>query len=86
IDVAASQRTVLHANLGFLIDGKGMPVLGTLLSTVDIFFIWGWILAAIGLRITNRLSSSSAWTLTIIIALIGIAFRVIGALFSGNVN
>lgn len=86
IDVAASQRTVLHANLGFLVDGKAMPVLGTLLATVDIFFIWGWILAAIGLRITNRLSSSSAWTLTIIIALIGIAFRVIGALFSGNVN
>ena len=86
IDVAASQRTVLHANLGFLVDGKAMPVVATLLSTFDVFIIWGWILAAIGLRVTNRLSSSSAWAVTIIIALIGVTFRVVGAVFSGNAN
>jgi len=86
IDFAASQRGLLHANPGFFIDGKAAPVLATVLSTFDIFFIWGWILAAIGLRITNRLSSGSAWAVTIIIALIGITFRVIGALLSGNAN
>ena len=48
--------------------------------------IGGGLLAAIGLRITNRLSSGSAWAVTIIIALIGVTFRVIGAVFSGNVN
>lgn len=86
IDIGASQRGVIHASPAMFIDGKAAPVLSTLLSTFDIFFIWGWILAAIGLRITNRLSSGSAWAVTILIALIGIAFRVVGALLSGNPN
>ena len=84
IDLAASQRGVIHANLGFLFDGKSMPVLTTLIGTLDVFFIWGWILAAIGLRITNRLSSGSAWAIVLIFALIGTLFRVVGAFFSGN--
>lgn len=84
IDIAASQRGLLQANLGFLIDGKKLPVLATLLSVFDLFAIWGWILAAIGLQKTNKISSGSAWAITIIIALIGVAFRIIGALMSGN--
>jgi hypothetical protein len=84
IDMAASQRGVIHANLGFLLDGKAMPVLATLIGTLDVFFIWGWILAAIGLRITNRLSTGSAWAVVLILGLIGTMFRVIGAYFSGN--
>jgi hypothetical protein len=86
IDFAASQRGVVHANLGFLIDDKATPVLATLLSTFDVFAIWGWILAAIGLKITNKLSGASAWSIVIIFALIGVAVRVIGALFTGNAN
>jgi len=84
IDIATSQRSLLNANLGFLVDGHTMPVLATLLSTFDVFAIWGWILAAIGLRITNRLSAGASWAVVIIIALIGVAFRVIGSLFSGS--
>lgn len=84
IDMAASQRGVLHANLGLLFNGKAMPVLATLISTLDVFFIWGWILAAIGLRITNRLSTGSAWAVVLILALIGTLFRVASAFFSGN--
>ena len=84
IDLTASQRGVIHANPGFLFDGKEMPVLTTIVSTLDLFMIWGWILAAIGLRITNRLSSGSAWAAVIIIALVGILFRVVTAFISGN--
>jgi hypothetical protein len=84
IDIAASQRGVIHANPAMFIDEKAMPVLATLLSGFDLFLIWGWILAAIGLRITNRLSSGSAWAVTLIIALIGMTFRVVFALISGN--
>ena len=57
IDISTSQRGVIQASPGFLLDGKSMPVLTTLVNTLDLFMIWGWILAAIGLRITNRLSS-----------------------------
>lgn len=84
IDLTASQRGVIQANPGFLMDGKAMPVLTTIVSTLDLFMIWGWILAAIGLRITNRLSSGSAWAVVLIIALVGVLMRVVGAYFSGN--
>ena len=84
IDIAASQRGLVQANPGILLDGKANPVLTTLVSTLDLFMIWGWVLAAIGLRITNRLSSGSAWAIVIIIAVIGILLRVVGSLFSGN--
>lgn len=83
IDLGASQRGVVHANPGFLVDS---PVLATLIGTIDVFFIWGWILAAIGLRITNKLSSGSAWAIVVIFALLNVTFRVIGAYFSGNAN
>jgi len=86
IDLAASQRGLVHANPGILMDGKAMPVLTTLISVVDLFAIWGWVLAAIGLQKTNKISSGSAWTITIILALIGILFRLVGAYFSGNPN
>ncbi len=84
IDLATSQRGVIHANPGFFVDGKASPVLATLVGTLDLFMIWGWVLAVIGLRITNRLSSGSAWAIVIIIALIGVMLRVVGAFFSGN--
>jgi len=84
IDLGLSQRGLINANLGFFLDGHAMPVLTTLLSTIDLFAIWGWILAAIGLRVTNRLSKGSAWAVVIIVVLIGLGFRVVGALFSGN--
>lgn len=84
IDIAASQRGLLQANPSLLIDGRAQPVIATLLGTLDIFMIWGWILAAIGLKITNRLSSGSAWAVVLILAIIGTLFRVIGAIFSGN--
>jgi len=84
IDMATSQRGVIHANLGFFVNGKSAPVLATLIGTLDVFYIWGWILAAIGLRMTNRLSSGSAWAIVLILALLGTVFRVVGAFFSGN--
>lgn len=84
IDIAASSRGVIQANLGFFIDGKAMPVLATLLSTIDLFQIWGWILAAIGLRVVGKMSAGSAWTIVIIFAIIGIAGRVISSMLSGN--
>jgi len=84
IDIAASQRGLLQANPAFLIDGKAHPILATVVGTLDLFMIWGWVLAAIGLRITNRLSSGSAWAVVIIVGVIGLLFRLVGAIFTGN--
>ncbi len=84
IDIASAQRGLVHANPSLLFDGKSMPVLTTLVSTIDVFQIWGWVLAAIGLRVVAKISSVSAWSVVAILALIGIALRVLGAVMSGN--
>ena len=84
IDLATSQRGVIQASPAYFMSGKASPVLATLVGTLDLFMMWGWVLAAIGLRITNRLSSASAWAIVIIFALIGILLRVVGAFISGN--
>src|SRR5215213_809777 len=84
IDIAASQRGLISANPSLFIDGKGMPVLATLLSTFDFFQIWGWILAAIGLQKVAKISSSAAWTIVLILALLSVAWRVVQALLTGN--
>lgn len=84
IDLVTAPRGLVKANPSMFIDGKEMPVLATILGSFDLFMIWGWVLAAIGLRITNKISSGSAWAITIIFALLGVLSRVVGAFFSGN--
>ena len=81
IDLASSQSGLIQANPSFFI-GKGTPVLAALLATFDLFSIWGWILAAIGLRIVGKISTGSAWAIVLIVALLGVAFRVVTAFFS----
>lgn len=82
IDVATSQSGLIHANPSFFMDGKSMPVLSAVVATADLFFIWGWILAAIGLRITGKISSGAAWAIVLFVALLNIAFRVVPAFFA----
>ena len=82
IDIATSQSGLVHASPAFFIDAKASPVLNAILGTFDVFFIWGWILAAIGLRIVGKISSGAAWAIVLLVALLNVAFRVISALFS----
>ena len=79
IDISSSQSGLIHANPSFFLD-KGSPVLSAVLATFDLFSIWGWILAAIGLKIVGKISSGAAWGIVLIVALIGVAFRVVAAL------
>ena len=81
IDLATSQGGLLKANLGFFIDQKSMPVVAALLGSIDFFAIWGWILAAIGLKKVAKISSGAAWTVVLIVALVKVGFTVLGALF-----
>jgi len=82
IDVGATRSGLVQASPAFFIDGKTMPVLSAVLGTFDLFFIWGWILAAIGLSIVGKISKGAAWTIVLLVALLNVAIRVIGALFS----
>lgn len=81
IDAVTSQQGLIHANPSFFINTKTMPVLGAVLGTFDLFYIWGWILAAIGLRVVGKISTGAAWGIVLLVALLNVASRVIGALF-----
>ena len=83
IDMAASQRGLISANPTAFFDGKSMPVLTTIISTIDVFVIWGLVLAAIGLQKTAKMSSGSAWGVALFFALISLGFRVIFAALNG---
>jgi hypothetical protein len=84
IDIGATQGegAFLPSSLAFFVDGKTMPVIASLLSNFDVFLIWGWVLAAIGLQRTQRISSGSAWAIVIILAVIGAGFKLLRAAFA----
>ncbi|MEZ5425736.1 MAG: Yip1 family protein [Pyrinomonadaceae bacterium] len=84
IEVTAGQKGLVPANPTLFVGGAEMPVLTTLISVFDFFLIWGWILAAIGLHKTGKLTKGSAWAVVLIFALVGITIRVVLALISGN--
>jgi hypothetical protein len=77
IDILTSQNGLIKANPSFLVDARTMPVLATFLASFDLFAIWGWILAAIGLQRVAKLSAGSAWAIVLILALIWIAAKVV---------
>ncbi|REJ78425.1 MAG: YIP1 family protein [Acidobacteria bacterium] len=83
IDIASSQRGLINANPTMFLDGKEMPVLATVISNIDLFVIWGLVLAAIGLRKVAGISAGSAWAIVLVLNLILLAFRVLGAYFNG---
>ena len=86
IDPGSVQKGLIQANPSAFIDGKSMPVLATLLGSIDLFQIWGLVLAAIGLKVMGSLSTVSAWSIVVILALVGVCFKVVGALLSGVQN
>ncbi|KXJ99193.1 MAG: Yip1 domain protein [Acidobacteria bacterium OLB17] len=78
-----STNGLVQAGPAMLVGAKSQPVLHALLSAFDLFQIIGWVLAAIGLQKVAKLKAGSAWTVVILIALIGISIRVVGALVFG---
>lgn len=83
-DAAAARGGLIHANLGILTDRTAHPVLTTLLGSLDLFAIYGLVLAAIGLRKVARMSSGAAWTIVIAIYLIALLFKLGGAALFGQ--
>lgn len=74
IDVDSEQ---LPTSLGSVIDADG--ALGAVLSSLEIFAIWGVILVAIGLHKVAGFSKGLAWTVSIAFLVISIIFALIGS-------
>ncbi len=83
IDLARSQQGIIQANPTFFLDGKSQPVLNAILSTFDLFALFGWVLAAIGLQKVGKISSGAAWGIIILLALVGMTVKVVAALVFG---
>ena len=82
--VRASRRGLVQANLGLLTDLKASPVLGTLLSSFDLFAFYGLFLAALGLKKVGKMSSGTAWGIVLTIWIVGMIVRVAFAGIMGN--
>jgi hypothetical protein len=80
IDIGRAQGGLIQANPSMFINAKAMPVVAALLGSLDFFAIWGWILAAIGLQKVAKISSGAAWAVVLLLALLGVGMKVIGAL------
>ncbi|PYS50333.1 MAG: hypothetical protein DMF68_07465 [Acidobacteria bacterium] len=77
------QRGLARADLGILVSAMDHPYLYTIASMMGIFTLYGWWLAATGLRNAGeKLSSGSAWTILIILWLLGVALALAGAMFA----
>lgn len=77
IDLATAQSGLVQANPSMFINAKAMPVLAAALSAIDLFAIWGWVLAAIGLQKVAKISSGAAWAIVLIIGLVGVTLKVL---------
>jgi hypothetical protein len=83
IDILTGQSGLIKANPSFFVNAKTSPVLATLLASFDLFAIWGWVLASIGLQKVFKLSSGAAWAIVLIFALVAIACKVLVAAIFG---
>jgi hypothetical protein len=83
-ELARGLSGLVHANLGILSDPIAHPVMTTALASIDLFAIYGLFLAALGLRKIARMSSGAAWTVVLVIWLIGILFKLGISLLTKN--
>jgi hypothetical protein len=84
LDFNRSGAGLLVTNLGMLIGPEGSKVLRAALGWFDLFTFYGMYLAALGLRKVGKLTSGGAWTIVIVLWLIGMILGVVRtALFGG---
>ncbi len=60
IDLARAGTGLVHANLGVFVDSAAHPILTTAVSSIDVFAIYGLVLAIIGLHKVARISPAKA--------------------------
>lgn len=76
IDIARSARGLVHANLGIFVDAAAHPVLSTAVSSIDVFVIYGFVLAVFGLHKVARISPAKATAIVGFIWFLGVVARI----------
>ena len=75
-DLARSAGGLIHANLSIFVDASAHPVLTSAVSTIDLFALYGLVLAIIGLHKVARISPARASAIAGSIWLIGGLLRI----------
>lgn len=75
---------VMFTSLGAFVQVDTM--LGAILANFELFALWSLILTAMGLQIVAGFSKGAAWTVTIVLFVIGIVFSMVGTALSMLVN
>lgn len=78
---SAFERGLVNVSPAMFLGGDASKPVAALLAAVDLFSIWGWVLAAIGLQRTAKLSAAASWGVVLLLALLGTAARVVFSLF-----
>jgi hypothetical protein len=76
IDLTRAGGGLVHANLGFFVDAAAHPVLTTAVGLIDLFAIYGLVLAIIGLHKVARISPARASAIAGSIWLMGGLIRI----------
>jgi len=76
IDLARAGTGLAHANLGVLFDAAAHPVLTTAASSIDVFAIYGVVLAIVGLHKVARISPAKASAIAGLIWVISCIARI----------
>lgn len=76
IDLARSGAGLVHANLGAFVDATAHPILTTAVGSIDLFAIYGLVLAIIGLHKVARISPAKASAIAGSIFLISCTIRI----------
>jgi hypothetical protein len=76
LDPAHPERNMAQANLGILAGPGTSPALAAVLTSIDVFAIYGLVLAAMGLSKVGKLSSGSAWTVVVGLWILWLVGRV----------
>lgn len=76
IDLARSARGLVHANLGVFVDASAHPVLTTAVSSIDVFVMYGLVLAVFGLHKVARISVAKASVIAGFIWFLGVVAKI----------
>ncbi len=75
---------IVRANPTLFIDTSHSPLLNAILAPIDLFSIFGLVLAVIGIRTMMKMSNGSAWTIALGLKLVGYIIGIVmAAIFGG---
>ncbi|OAS86584.1 MULTISPECIES: Yip1 family protein [Metabacillus] len=73
--------TIMLTSVNSFVGADG--ILGAVLSTIEVFTIWYYILLTMGLVIVGKLSKPAATIITIVFFILGLIFAAVGGAFEG---